>query len=988
MSIKLKITAIVIASLLILSALAGGITAIVLNDISKSKALTNDSSYSIGNLLNGSEINIETAEKLVRLLGGFSGERNAAEIKELNNDSEGNPIPVVFQMGEVYNSTTGQNVPIYWEVVYQTNGYITVWMTQPYTADVFNGSDATYCLSTKNLNLIRKYINANYATNNQYLIHPNYSESDIRNLTKAIYYELMANNSIINDLIKSPKEANIEWQYDCEVQPDVLFSDTVKTHHNGLFSSDGTASFDSWNWDNSVYDDKFWIPSYYEVYNTSISESTFNGGKWVLSIDDVKHNVPEQANQYTALDGTRGGALKYPWMTWTRTGSTEWNAVSFRSNTTKIAFSSHYSVNNSLGIRPACHISLSFLATYVLSDKELSIGNILNEDGTSINTETVTKLNEILGDNPANNERTAADIKALNNGLPLIFEMGSVFNETTQQNVPIYWQVVYQTGDAITIWMTEPYTADRFNGNSETRQLQTKNLNLIREHIDNNYAAYSEWSYLGNYSQSDLRTLTRAIYADMIDTDAFPIINNFIVSPQEANISWQYDCTDQIDSGYSHHNGMYNSNGTNSYTSWSWDSAVYNDKFWIPSYYEVFYDENEENWTFDGGKWALSKSEIEYASGDDSQSTLALDGTVYSPSNNGDAVFTYLCWLRSGLSTSNSGIMQIYSSGSASGGAIHLSSGVRPAAHISLSLLIDTTIPRYDIQINANNEIFGSVQGAGEYKENSTVTLTATANPGYTFVGWSLDGGETLIPESIGKNEYTITVTQDATYTAVFESEITITSANPDTEFSITREVNNGIRHRYTIQANSGYYIDRIALINNSATASEEDYQDINSTDGYLNTDSHCIALHYITNTTGTELILEVYYPITPFTIYLNFTTEPQNYKSSGSVDGVAVSVAYQNADGSINTGGTNTDGTPLNSIGEARIKGYTTINGVEYIYLEAFAYTNYTFVGWMMDGEFITDTESGVTYTGNTYRTANIPLSLIDGKQVFAVFE
>ena len=277
----------------------------------------------------------------------------------------------------------------------------------------------------------------------------------------------------------------------------------------------------------------------------------------------------------------------------------------------------------------------------------------------------------------------------------------------------------------------------------------------------------------------------------------------------------------------------------------------------------------------------------------------------------------------------------------------------------------------------------GTVGGGGNYEGGSFVSITATANAGYSFVGWSLDGGKTLLQDSLGQANYTITVTQDATYTAVFESGITITSANPSSEFTILRETNNGIRHRYTIQTNSGYYIERIALINNSTTPTEEEYQDILSTDGYLNTGSYCMGLHYITNTTGTELVFEVYYSTTPFTIYLDFTTEPQNYKSSGSVDGVAVSVLYQSADGSINT-----DETTISAIGEARIKGYSTIDGVEYVTLEAVAYAGYTFIGWQVDGEFITDTESGITYTGSTYRVADIPLSLIDGKQVIAIFE
>ena len=183
-----------------------------------------------------------------------------------------------------------------------------------------------------------------------------------------------------------------------------------------------------------------------------------------------------------------------------------------------------------------------------------------------------------------------------------------------------------------------------------------------------------------------------------------------------------------------------------------------------------------------------------------------------------------------------------------------------------------------------------------------------------------------------------------------------------------------------------GYYINRIALVSSDGTISQDLYQDVSSLDGYLNTGTYCLALHYITNTTGTELVLEVYYAMAPFTIYLGFTIEPQNYTAGGSVDGVAVSVAYQSADGSINT-----DETTISAIGEARIKGYTTIDGVEYVTVEAVAYTGYTFVGWQVDGEFISytdDTTGTITLTGSAYRTADIPLSLIDGEQVVAIFE
>ena len=81
----------------------------------------------------------------------------------------------------------------------------------------------------------------------------------------------------------------------------------------------------------------------------------------------------------------------------------------------------------------------------------------------------------------------------------------------------------------------------------------------------------------------------------------------------------------------------------------------------------------------------------------------------------------------------------------------------------------------YNITTVASPATAGSVSldpTGGTYVENSTVTLTATANTGYTFSQWS-DGNTS--------NPRTVTVTADVTYTAQFvPQQFTITvSANP-----------------------------------------------------------------------------------------------------------------------------------------------------------------------------------------------------------------
>ena len=84
-------------------------------------------------------------------------------------------------------------------------------------------------------------------------------------------------------------------------------------------------------------------------------------------------------------------------------------------------------------------------------------------------------------------------------------------------------------------------------------------------------------------------------------------------------------------------------------------------------------------------------------------------------------------------------------------------------------------VPTYTITVTSSDETMGTVTGGGTYEEGATATLTATANDGYHFVQWN-DGNT--------DNPRTITVTEDATYTATFEADptptytITVTSAD------------------------------------------------------------------------------------------------------------------------------------------------------------------------------------------------------------------
>ena len=89
----------------------------------------------------------------------------------------------------------------------------------------------------------------------------------------------------------------------------------------------------------------------------------------------------------------------------------------------------------------------------------------------------------------------------------------------------------------------------------------------------------------------------------------------------------------------------------------------------------------------------------------------------------------------------------------------------------------------YTISASASPSAGGSVTGAGTYNHGTTCTLTATASTGYTFVRWTKNGSQVSSSAT-----YSFTVTENATYVAVFnKNSYTISaSANPSSGGSVS----------------------------------------------------------------------------------------------------------------------------------------------------------------------------------------------------------
>ena len=106
----------------------------------------------------------------------------------------------------------------------------------------------------------------------------------------------------------------------------------------------------------------------------------------------------------------------------------------------------------------------------------------------------------------------------------------------------------------------------------------------------------------------------------------------------------------------------------------------------------------------------------------------------------------------------------------------------------------------FAISTMVNDDAMGSVTEGGEYTHGTEITLTATPNYGYRFTQWS-DGNT--------DNPRTVVVTQDSTFTAIFEpNTFAITTAvNDDAMGSVSEggEYAYGTEITLTATANKGY---------------------------------------------------------------------------------------------------------------------------------------------------------------------------------------
>ena len=331
-SAKTRLICLIVALVVAFGGLIGTGTYLIINHLNNSNATTETTLSISGNLYNtDGSLNASAVSQFVDKLDFVTsgGTYTSPQIADQAGVTATNSF--IFNMG-YYVSPSGvmdTSKPITWQAVYARNGYLTIWMTKNYTVSDYNDSGVNVSSSSPF---------SDYSGNAPYSDHSNYSKSVLRDVTGNIYDLISAKLDKFSTIVRSPSEASATWQATQTEDVNAYRRSSSGTtggitryyyvaHHNGLqsYSGDYTGWSNS-NWDstNPPYNDKFWIPSYVEIYNTKSYEYTTtgfvpsnDGGLWGLTATDRAFSTV-RLDTNTSTSSSSTGYSNYCWL---RSGS-------------------------------------------------------------------------------------------------------------------------------------------------------------------------------------------------------------------------------------------------------------------------------------------------------------------------------------------------------------------------------------------------------------------------------------------------------------------------------------------------------------------------------------------------------------------------------------------------------------------------------------------------------------------------------------------
>ncbi len=317
---KSKIISILLIIIFCVSAITCGIVFGIVKSKSQTTATTEGATLT-SNLFNtNGTINANAAKALLEAVGYYDYSATfipytAHNITGRTSNNSGNSI--IFKMGYA-NGTSGTD--LVWQATYLYNNYLTIWLDKKYTTSNWNSSSVTVSYDSYANSTIQAY------------------------LDDTLYGTITQSSSTLKSIFATPRQAGYQT---------IKSGTTNDTSYK--YSSNHTSTFD--NMAEGAADSYLWLPSFYEVYNTSTSSTYTNStttytGQWGLNSTD------RAFDSSTSYIGSSTSASSC----WLRSGYSSGNSTVFLVYSSgKSSYGDVYGIN---GVRPAAHLSLTSIASF------------------------------------------------------------------------------------------------------------------------------------------------------------------------------------------------------------------------------------------------------------------------------------------------------------------------------------------------------------------------------------------------------------------------------------------------------------------------------------------------------------------------------------------------------------------------------------------------------------------------------------------------
>ncbi|MBO5103419.1 MAG: InlB B-repeat-containing protein, partial [Clostridia bacterium] len=317
---KSKIISIILAIIFGVSAVTCGIVFGVVKSKPQTTATTESATLTTNIFNTDGTLNKVAADALLNAVGYYKYSATTTRYTAHNiagRTSNNSGKSIIFKMGYA-NGTSG--TALVWQVTYLYNNYLTIWLNKNYTTSAWGSSSVGVSYDSYPNSTVQSY------------------------LEDTLYGTITQNNSTLKSIFASPRQAGYQ----------TIKSGTAHDTSYLQYGSNYTSRYD--NMAEGAADSYLWLPSFYEICNTSTRSTYTNSttsytGQWGLNSTDRAFEM----SCYTGSSITTH--------CWLRSGySHDWYSTIQVHST---GDSDSYSVSDTYGVRPAAHLSLSSIASLI-----------------------------------------------------------------------------------------------------------------------------------------------------------------------------------------------------------------------------------------------------------------------------------------------------------------------------------------------------------------------------------------------------------------------------------------------------------------------------------------------------------------------------------------------------------------------------------------------------------------------------------------------